>query len=99
MRLWQLVFLVLLAAVMLSAARDEIGRIAVVVFITGFIEFVLATLALMLLFRTIGAIGEAKRLVAYMEAVASTAAVLVTASVVMNAVFWAGLWVLQAVAR
>ena len=80
-----------LLAVCMAIWRDDVGRVALVVFVTGFIEFVMALVALMTLFKTVGAIGEAKRLTAYAEAVVATAFVLVVASVTMNAVFWVGL--------
>lgn len=97
MRLWQIVLAIFLLAVCMAIWRDDVGRVALVVFVTGFIEFVMALVALMALFKTVGAIGEANRLTAYAEAVVATAFVLFVASVTMNAVFWVGLRILQAV--
>jgi hypothetical protein len=97
MRLWHLIFLVMMSAIVLTVARESVGRVAIVVFVTGFIEFVLGTTFIMTLFRTFGAIGEAERLTAYLEAILATAVVLVVASYVMNLVLWAGVWLVQRV--
>jgi hypothetical protein len=97
MRLWHLIFLVMMSAIVLTVARESVGRVALVVFVTGLIEFILGTTFIMTLFRTFGAIGEAQRLTAYLEAILATALVLVVASYVMNLVLWAGVWLVQRV--
>ncbi len=71
------------------------GRVAIVVFTTGLIEIVLATTAIMTLFQTVGAIGEARRITAYAEAVLATATVLTVASITMNAVLTVGVRLAQ----
>lgn len=95
MRLWHWLFLIWMIAIVLTVSRDPIGRVAVVVFLTGLIEIVLATTAIMTLFRTLGAIGEARRLTAYAEAILATALILVTASVSMNTVLVVGVRLAQ----
>jgi len=97
MRLWHLIFLIVMAAVVLAIARESVGRVALVIFTTGLIEFVLGLTFVMTLFRTFGALGEAQRLVAYLEAIVATILVLVVASYVMNAVLWVGVWLVQRV--
>jgi hypothetical protein len=97
MRLWHLIFLVMMAAIVAAVARESVGRVALVVFVTGLLEFILGTTFLMTLFRTFGAIGEARRLLAYLEAIIATALVLVVASYVMTAVLWVGVWLVQRV--
>ena len=97
MRLIHLVFAVFLSALVLGIARDEVGRVALVVFCTGLIEVVLGTAALMSLFQAIGAIGEADRPLAFAHAIASTAMVLLVATLSMNVVLWAGVWLVQIV--
>jgi hypothetical protein len=97
MRLWHLIFLVMMAAIVLTVARESVGRVALVIFVTGLIEFILGTMFLMTLFRTFGAIGEARRLLAYLEAIVATALVLVVASYVMTGVLWVGVWIVQRV--
>lgn len=97
MRLWHLIFLVMMAAIVLAVARESVGRVALVVFVTGLAEFILGTTFLMTLFRTFGALGEARRLTAYLEAVVATALVLIAASYIMNIVLWVGVWLVQRV--
>lgn len=97
MRLWHWLFLIWMTAITLTVCREPIGRVAVIVFITGLIEIVLGTTAIMTLFRTLGAIGEARRITAYAEAVLATMLVLVVASISMNAVFAVGIRLAQRV--
>lgn len=98
MRILHLIFAVMMAAVVMTVAREPVGRVALVVFITGSVEIVLGLTFIMTLFRTFGAIGEARSVLAYVEAIAATAVVLVVASYVMNTVLWAGVWLVQRVA-
>lgn len=95
MRLWHWLFLIWMIAIALTIARDPIGRVALIVFLTGLIELVLATTAIMALFRTVGAIGAARRLTAYAEAILATLLVLVAASFSMNTVLVAGVRLAQ----
>jgi hypothetical protein len=98
MRLWHLSVGVLVVAVALSIARDPVGLVALVVFVMGLGEVVLGTTALMALFQTVGAFGEAKCLAAHAEAVVATALVLAVATATMTGLFFAGAWVVKAVA-
>jgi hypothetical protein len=97
MRLIHLVLAIFFLAMIMAIARDEVGRVALVVFFTGLGEFVFGLIAIMTLFQTVGAIGEANRPLAYAQAVVATAVVLVVATVTMNALLYAGLSILQRV--
>jgi hypothetical protein len=98
MRLWHLIYIVMMAAIVATAARETVGRVALVVFTTGLIEFALGVTFVMTLFRTFGAIGEARHILSYLEAVFATALVLIVASYVMTGVLWVGVWLVQRVA-
>lgn len=96
MRLWHLVLIILVLSVVLSLSRDPVGRVAVVVFFTGLGEAVMGTTAILALFQTLGALGEARGLSAHAEAVAATAVVLGIATATMTGWLWVGLWLVQA---
>ena len=72
MRLGTLLFLVLALGVMMGIARDEVGRVALIVFITGLGMVVSGTTAIMALFQTLGALGYARGLADHAEAVFAT---------------------------
>ncbi len=91
MKLWHLSFVVLLLAMMMAIARDEIGRVALVVFLTGIALIVLGVSSLMMLFRTVAALGSAETLSSSMEALAATAAVLLIGAASMWLALWVGL--------
>jgi hypothetical protein len=97
MRLYHLLLAVFFVALARAIARDEVGRVALIVFFIGLGEFVFGLIAVMTLFQTIGAMGEANSPAAYAQALAATALVLVVASVTMNALLWVGLGILQVV--
>jgi hypothetical protein len=99
MRLIHLILLVFFAAIILTLARDPVGRVAIVVFFTGLAEFIFGTMAVMTLFQTVGAIGEADRPQAYVEAILRTALALVVATVTMNGLLWIGVWLVQKAAN
>jgi hypothetical protein len=90
MRLWHILFAVFVLAMGMGIARDEVGRVAVIVFLTALGEVVLGTSFLMMLFRTFGALGMARSPMAYAEAIAATAGVLVVAAGAMVGVLWCG---------
>jgi hypothetical protein len=92
MRLWHVAFGILIVALVLALAREETGRVAVIVFITGLGEAVLGTLALMALFQTIGAIGEAHTGFEHAEAFLATTVVLAVATSVMLGLLLGGAW-------
>ncbi len=96
MRLWHLVFAVAVVAVVMTLARDDAGRVGVIVFVVGVGECAMGIAALMALFQTVGAFGEARGLVAHATAVAATTLVLAAASTVMVAWLFAGAWLVGA---
>lgn len=96
MRIWHLLFGVVIVALLLCVTREPAGRVGVVIFVMGVIETVLGVTALLALFRTVAAIGYADRVSAYIESVVATIVVLGVASVVMNGVLWAGFWLIRA---
>lgn len=95
MRLWHILFAVLLTALVLAVSRDLAGRVAIIVFFAGLGEVVLGTAALMHLFQTIGRLGAARGLFAHLEALVATIVVLALATASMNAVMWIGIVLLQ----
>ncbi len=82
---------------MLAVARDPVGRVALVVFLTGLAEIALGTTAIMTLFQTIGTIGAARRMATWVEALGATVLVVLGASFSMIAILWAGVWLVQRV--
>ena len=96
MRLWHLFVFIIALGMVLAISRDPVGRIALIVFFTALGEVVFGTTAVLALFQTIGALGEAKGLVAHAEAVATTTLVLVIATAVMSAWLFVGAWLVQA---
>ena len=96
MRLWHLFFAVLLISVILTIARDPAGRVALVVFLTLVGETIAGLTAVMLLFRTVGAIGQAESPFAYVEALVATTLVLTVATIVMSSLLFFGAWLVQA---
>ena len=92
MRLWHLVFGILVVALVLSLARDPAGRVAVIVFVVGLGEAVSGTTAILALFRTIGAIGEADTLCSHAEAVLATTVVLAVGTFCMAGLIAVGAW-------
>lgn len=95
MRLWHLLTIVLFVALVLAIARSDVGKVALIVFFTGLGEIILGVTALLHLFKTIGALGAARGLTAHLEAIVATALVLLVATLSMNAVLWAGVWLLR----
>ena len=95
MRLWHLVVFIMVLGMCLAIARDPVGRVALIVFITALGEVVIGTTAIMALFQTIGSLGEAKGLVAHAEAVATTTLVLVLATGIMSFWLFLGGWLIQ----
>ncbi len=92
MRLWHLVFAVAIVSVVLTLVRDDAGRVAVIVFIFGVGECAFGIAALMALFQTVGAFGQARGLIAHASAIAATTLILATASTVMVAWLFVGAW-------
>jgi hypothetical protein len=96
MRLWHLFVVILGLSLVLTIVRDQVGRIALIVFITALGEVFFGTTAVMALFQTIGSLGEAKGLFAHAEALATTALVLIIATTIMSSWLFAGAWLVQA---
>jgi hypothetical protein len=96
MRIWHLFTAILTIGVLLAIMRDPVGRIALIVFATALGEVVFGTTAVMALFQTVGALGEAKSLFAHAEALATTTLVLIVATAVMSSWLFAGAWLVQA---
>src|SRR5262249_22578053 len=96
MRLWHLFVVILCLGLILAIVRDRVGRIALIVFVTALGEVIIGTTAVLALFQTISALGEAKGVVAHAEAVATTTLVLLIATAVMSLWLFAGAWLVQA---
>jgi hypothetical protein len=90
MRLSTLLFAILVIGTILGIARDEVGRVAVIVFFTGLGTTASGVAAIMALFQTIGAFGEARSLAAHVEALAATVLVLTVGSMVMLGLLFTG---------
>lgn len=95
MRLLTLMFFILVLAVAFALLRDEVGRVAVIVFVTGLGVTVGGLAAIMSLFQTLGAFGEARTLPAHVEALAASALVLAFGSGAMLATMFAGAWLVR----
>ena len=95
MRLLTLMFAILVLAVAFALLRDEVGRVAVIVFLTGLGVTVGGVAAIMSLFQTIGALGEARTLLAHVEALAASALVVAIGSGGMLATMFAGAWLVR----
>jgi hypothetical protein len=97
LRLWHFFLAILLIACVLTATRSDAGRVAVVVFFFGLAEVVCGVTAIMALFQTVGAIGEAKHPWSYTVALAATFLVTFVATIVMNFILWLGVDLVQRV--
>jgi len=98
MRVWHLLLLVFAAAVMLAVAKERIGQVFLVMFVTGIAEVVCGTTALLNLFKSIGAIGKAESPAAYAEAIAATALILLLATISMTGLMFVGAAILRNIA-
>jgi hypothetical protein len=96
MRLWHLTVVILMLGVVFSLVRDPVGRVGLIVFMTGLGETVLGVTAIMALFQTVGAIGMARGLLEHAEAMAATTVVLAVATAVMSFWLFIGVWLIQA---
>lgn len=95
MRVWHLVFAVASLAMAMSMLREPTGRAFVIVFVTGLGELALGLTAIMALFRTIGAFGQADDLYTHVEAAGATAVVLTIASLTMSTLLLVGAWLVS----
>jgi hypothetical protein len=96
MRLWHVFVSVLALSLILTICRDQVGRVAFIVFVTALGEVIIGTASVMTLFQTVGAIGEAKGLFAHAESIATTALVLIVATAIMSSWLFAGAWLVNA---
>jgi hypothetical protein len=96
MRLWHLFVVILALCVIFAIVRDQVGRIAFIVFVTALCEVIIGTTAVLALFQTIGSLGEAKGMFAHVEAVATTTLVVIIATTVMSSLLFAGAWLVRA---
>ena len=96
MRLQTLAFVILFLAFILTLGRDPAGRVGVLVFFTGVGEVALGLAAVMALFRTVGAIGEADAVLEHADALAATTVVLAVGTAAMSAWLFVGAWCIQA---
>ena len=99
MKIWHLTLAVFVLAIAMTVARDEIGRVALVVFVTAIGEVVLGTSAILMLFRTLGSFGAARSFVAHLQALVATAGVLFFGGASMLAIMWFGASLLQVVVQ
>lgn len=90
MRVWHLIFAVILAALVLKITEVPAGRVAVVVFVTGLGLITFGCVGLLALFRSIGAIGAARDGRGRAEALLSTLFVLAMAAGAMAGVLAIG---------
>ena len=90
MRLSTLLYVILVIAILMGIVRDEIGRVAVIVFFTGLGTIIVVLGAIMALFQTVGALGEAQTLLSHVEALAATAVVLIVGSSMTLGLLFAG---------
>ncbi len=83
MRILHIIYGVFMLALAFAVAREPVGRVAVIVFITLGGELVCGTTAVMLLFHTVASIGEARDALDCVQGLMATAVVLVVASWLM----------------
>ena len=95
MRIWNLSLATVVIAVILGLARDEVGRVAVIVFLAGLGLTASGLTAILALFQTLGSLGEARGLMAHVGALAASAVVLLVGSAVMLGLIYAGAWLVN----
>ncbi len=95
MRISHLLFAVLVIGTLMGIVRDEVGRVAVIVFFTGLGTVLSALASIMALFQTIGAFGEARGVGAHVEALAATIVVLAVGSATMLGLLFGGALMVQ----
>jgi hypothetical protein len=83
MRILHILYGVFMLALAFAVAREPVGRVAVIVFVTLAGELICGTTALMLLFQTVGSIGDALGALDYIQGLMAAAIVLVVASWLM----------------
>jgi hypothetical protein len=91
MRIWHSILLVYFVALALTLCREPAGRVGIVVFLTGIAELICATAAVMMLFQTLGSVGEADGLVGRLRGLAASTCVLIVAGGMMAGMLAFGL--------
>jgi hypothetical protein len=94
-RLWHLLYVVAAMGLVMTLARDPMSRVMLIVVATGIGEVVFGLTAVMALFQTIGALGEARGLFDHAEALAATSFVLAVGSAVMCGWLVIGMWLIS----
>ena len=95
MRLSTTMLAILVLAVVFTLLRDDAGRVGVIVFVTGLGVTVGGVAALMVLFETIGALGEARTWLDRLQALAATALVLAVGSAGMLGAMFVGAYLVR----
>ncbi len=95
MRIWQLIVVVMVLALVLSIARSEQGRITLIVFLSTLGTMLVGATALTHLFRTVGAFGSAEGLRDQMEAIGATVFIVFIASSLMNLIIGVAIFLIQ----
>jgi len=95
MRLWHLSLGVAALAVVLMFWRDPVGRVFVITFATGLGMVGFGLAAVLGLFQTVGALGEARGTPEHAEALAATAAVLALGTAAVSGWLFAGAWLVS----
>jgi hypothetical protein len=94
-RLWHLIYIVAGLAIVMTLARDPMARVMMIVVAMGIGEVVFGLVAVMALFQTIGALGEARQLVEHAEALAATSFVLAVGTAIMCAWLYIGMLMIR----
>jgi hypothetical protein len=95
MRILHLIFAILVFALVLSLWREPAGRVAIIVFGTGVGELIFGLTTVMVLFQSVGLIGEARGPIRHAEAIAITTLVLAVATTVMTGWLFLGGWLVR----
>jgi hypothetical protein len=98
MRLSHFLFAVAMFGIVLALARDPMARVFLIVFATGLGEVVFGLMAIMGLFQTVGALGEARGLSEHAEALAATSFVLAVGTAAMSGWLFIGAWMVYMLA-
>ena len=96
MRLWHALLVVAASALALTLARDPMTRVVLIVFAAGLGMAGSGLAAVLALFRTVAAIGDARGLGEHAEAIAATTVVLAVGTAFMSACLFAGFWLVTA---
>ena len=95
MRLWHLIVGVAFVAALMGVCRDPAGVVFLIVFSTAMGELTFGLAAVMALFQTVGALGEARGIYEHIEALTATSIVLAIGTVTMSACLFAGFWLIE----